>query len=134
MVLTVDEVRRILAKIPDGPVQVMAGLMYGAGLRIMEACRLRVKDIDFVRKQIVVREGKGDKDRVVPLPDRLVENVKPSFCGPSALSSVLPMTWPGLTEPPAIRAHPVIAAGILVVCALRIHDCHARPGRAIVVE
>ncbi len=72
LVLSVGEVRRILEKIPDGPVSVMAGLMYGAGLRVMEACRLRVKDIDFDRKQIVVREGKGSKDRFVPLPQCLV--------------------------------------------------------------
>jgi integron integrase len=49
----------------------MAELMYGSGLRLLETCRLRVKDIDFARGQIVVREGKGDKDRVVPLPRRL---------------------------------------------------------------
>ena len=72
MVLTLDEVRRVLEAIPEGPVSLMAGIMYGAGLRVMEACRLRVKDIEFDRKQIVVREGKGDKDRVVPLPQRLV--------------------------------------------------------------
>ena len=49
----------------------MAGLMYGTGLRLMECCRLRVKDVDFGRGQVVVREGKGDKDRVVMLPGRL---------------------------------------------------------------
>jgi site-specific recombinase XerD len=50
LVLTPGEVRRILEKIPEGPVSLMAGIMYGAGLRVMEACRLRVKDIDFDRK------------------------------------------------------------------------------------
>jgi integron integrase len=47
----------------------MAQLMYGSGLRIKEACCLRVKDIDFPRGQIIVRQGKGDKDRAVPLPE-----------------------------------------------------------------
>ena len=76
LVLSIGEVRRILEKIPEGPVSVMAGLMYGAGLRVMEACRLRVKDIDFDRKQIVVREGKGSKDRFVPLPQCLVAKLE----------------------------------------------------------
>jgi integron integrase len=46
----------------------MATLLYGAGLRLMECCRLRVKDVDFARNQIIVRRGKGDKDRVTMLP------------------------------------------------------------------
>jgi integron integrase len=45
--------------------------MYGSGLRLLEACRLRVKDVDFDRQQIHVRDGKGAKDRAVPLPERL---------------------------------------------------------------
>ncbi len=49
----------------------MAEILYGAGLRILECCRLRVKDVDFARKQMIVREGKGEKDRVVPLPARV---------------------------------------------------------------
>jgi integron integrase len=51
----------------------MASLLYGAGLRLMDCIQLRVKDIDFAYNQIVVRDGKGQKDRVVPLPQRLVE-------------------------------------------------------------
>ena len=58
----------------------MARLMYGAGLRLMECCRLRVKDVDFARLQLVVRQGKGDKDRIVMLPlgvrGRLAEQVR----------------------------------------------------------
>ena len=50
VVLSVDEVRRVLAEIPLGPSWLMAGLMYGAGLRAMESCRLRVKDLDFDRQ------------------------------------------------------------------------------------
>ncbi len=75
VVLSLDEVRRVLAQVPPGPLRLMAGLMYGAGLRLMEACRLRVKDIDFDRKQILVRDGKGKKDRAVPLPQRLVDGL-----------------------------------------------------------
>jgi integron integrase len=49
----------------------MAGLLYGTGMRLMECLRLRVKDVDFARRDIIVREGKGNKDRHVPLPQAL---------------------------------------------------------------
>jgi len=62
VVLTKEEVKSILGCMQGTP-WVMAMLLYGAGLRLMECCRLRVKDIDFARNQIVVRGGKGDKDR-----------------------------------------------------------------------
>jgi integron integrase len=51
----------------------MAATMYGTGMRLLECCRLRVKDVDFERRHIVVREGKGSKDRVTMLPDSLRE-------------------------------------------------------------
>lgn len=76
VVLSRDEVRRLLLELPLGRIRTMAGLMYGAGLRKMEVCRLRVKDLDFDRKQIIVRDGKGDKDRAVPLPERLIEALR----------------------------------------------------------
>lgn len=76
IVLSVDEVRRLLQEIPVGPVRLMAGLMYGAGLRLMETCRIRVQDVDFERKQILIRDGKGEKDRYVPLPLRLVPGLQ----------------------------------------------------------
>jgi integron integrase len=69
-VLSKDEVRAVLGRMTGVP-RMMAELMYGSGLRLLETCRLRVKDLDFARGQIVVREGKGEKDRVVPLPRRL---------------------------------------------------------------
>ncbi len=76
VVLSEEEVEKILLEVPDGPFRTIAGLMYGSGLRVMEACRIRVKDVDFCRQQILVREGKGDKDRVVPLPAHLVDDLK----------------------------------------------------------
>jgi integron integrase len=76
VVLSVDEVRRILAAVPLGPMRLVAGLMYGSGLRLMEACRLRIKDIDFARHQIIVRDGKGEKDRAVPLPEKLESGLR----------------------------------------------------------
>lgn len=76
VVLSRDEVRALIQQVPPGPLRTMAGLMYGSGLRVMEACRLRVKDVDFARQQIAVRDGKGEKDRVVPLPRTLVESLR----------------------------------------------------------
>ena len=54
----------------------MASLLYGAGLRLIECVRLRVSDVDFDYRQIVVRNGKGNKDRVVPLPEKLVTPIR----------------------------------------------------------
>ncbi len=71
VVLTQTEVRDLLGAI-DGVCALMAQLMYGTGMRLMECVRLRVKDIDFAYSQIIVRDAKGAKDRVVPLPDALV--------------------------------------------------------------
>ena len=63
VVLTRDEVKAVLAQL-DGDTRLMASLMYGAGLRLMECLRLRVLDLEFTRGEIVVRDGKGGKDRV----------------------------------------------------------------------
>lgn len=71
-VLTEAEVRRLLA-CADAHAQLMLGLLYGAGLRQIEVLTLRVKDIDFAYRQIVVRDGKGAKDRVTMLPESLVQ-------------------------------------------------------------
>jgi integron integrase len=66
-VLSREEVRAVIRQI-DGTPRLMALLLYGGGLRLLECARLRVKDVDFARNQITVRGGKGDKDRVAPLP------------------------------------------------------------------
>ncbi|MCA3024593.1 MAG: integron integrase [Rhodocyclaceae bacterium] len=71
VVLTRAEVSQVLALL-DGEHGVLAKVLYGTGLRITEALQLRVKDIDFAHRVIIVREGKGFKDRVVMLPDTLV--------------------------------------------------------------
>ncbi len=73
VVLSRDEVRRVLDAITATTYRLMADLLYGCGLRLMEVVRLRVQDVDFERHRIVIREAKGRKDRVVPLPRRLVE-------------------------------------------------------------
>ena len=70
-VLSVDEVKRLLAAL-DGRNWLMVSLLYGTGMRLMECLRLRVKDVDFSRKEIVVRNGKGGKDRRTMLPVSLL--------------------------------------------------------------
>ena len=70
VVLTQDEVRRVLVQM-DGVYGLLARLLYGTGMRLMEAMRLRVKDIEFTRGEIVVRDGKGGKDRMTMLPHAL---------------------------------------------------------------
>lgn len=67
VVLSRDEVMRLLGQM-NGAHELMAGLLYGAGLRLMECVRLRVQDVDFVRREITVRQGKGGKDRRTVLP------------------------------------------------------------------
>jgi integron integrase len=67
VVLTREEVRAVLGRL-DGPAWLVAALLYGSGLRLLEALRLRVKDVDFAANQITVRSGKGGKDRVTMLP------------------------------------------------------------------
>jgi len=70
VVMTPGEVRDVLAEL-DGEVRLVASLMYGTGMRLMECLRLRVQDIDFHRNEIWVRRGKGGRDRVTMLPDAL---------------------------------------------------------------
>lgn len=67
VVLSKEEVRLVLGKMTGTP-RIMATLLYGAGLRLLECCRLRIKDLDFDQNQLIVRGGKGDKDRYTMLP------------------------------------------------------------------
>jgi len=70
VVMTRDEVKAVMANL-TGDKWLMAALVYGAGLRLMECLRLRVQDIDFSRNEILVRDGKGAKDRITMLPESL---------------------------------------------------------------
>jgi len=72
VVLTKEEIKRLLGCL-EGTPWLMVMLLYGAGLRLMECCRLRVKDIDFSRNQIVIRAGKDNKDRYTMLPAAVKE-------------------------------------------------------------
>jgi integron integrase len=74
-VLSREETRQLLA-VAEGTTGLMMRLIYGSGLRLMECLRLRVKDVDFARRTITVRSGKGDKDRVVMLPETLLGELR----------------------------------------------------------
>jgi len=75
VVLTKEEVRAVLGRMRGAP-RLMATLLYGSGLRLMECCRLRVKDLDWGMNQLVVRSGKGGKDRYTTLPSGLREPLR----------------------------------------------------------
>lgn len=75
VVLTRAEAQAVLARL-RGTHKLVAGLLYGSGLRLMEAVRLRVKDVEFTRGEILVREGKGFKDRVTMLPAVLSDSLR----------------------------------------------------------
>lgn len=75
VVLTASEAQAVLKGL-RGTHWLIASLLYGAGLRLMEAVRLRVKDVEFARHEIIVREGKGGKDRVTMLPESVIEPLK----------------------------------------------------------
>ena len=75
VVLTRGEVSALLTALSGVP-QLMASLLYGSGLRLLECVTLRVKDLDFARRQVVVRRGKGANDRVTVLPEVVAESLK----------------------------------------------------------
>lgn len=75
VVLTQTEVRRLL-EATSGTMGLVISLLYGTGMRLLEGLRLRVKDVEFERREIIVREGKGNKDRVTVLPENLILPLK----------------------------------------------------------
>jgi integron integrase len=76
VVLTRDEVQRLFTALDSPMARLMAGLLYGCGLRLMECVRLRILDVDFGYQRILIRNAKGGKDRIVPLPNRLNEMLR----------------------------------------------------------
>jgi integron integrase len=75
-VLTQDQTHRVLAALKPGTSATIIRILYGTGMRVMECLRLRVKDLEFDRRRIVVREGKGNKDRLTPFPESLMAELK----------------------------------------------------------
>ena len=75
VVLTREEIKAILSQI-EGVEHLVISLLYGSGMRLMEGLRLRVKDVDFSQRSIIVRDGKGKQDRITMLPEKLIEPLK----------------------------------------------------------
>lgn len=110
-VLTGDEVSRLLSFL-EGEVALLARLLYGTGMRLSEGLRLRVKDVDFDRRSIIVREGKGGKDRVVMLPQVLIQPLQEQLARSRALwAADRAANLPGVEMPDALaRKYPRAAA------------------------
>ena len=110
-VLSRDEVERLLSFL-DGEVALLAKLLYGTGMRLNEGLRLRVKDVDFDRRAIIVREGKGGKDRVVMLPQSLRQSLHDQLVRSRALwAADRAAGEPGVEMPDALaRKYPRAAA------------------------
>jgi integron integrase len=87
-VLTMPEVQQLLAALPDKTAGLIIRLMYGTGLRLTEALRLRLKDIDFAGQSITVREGKGNKDRVTMLPASLAAALQAQLAARNRLHTI----------------------------------------------
>ena len=97
--LTKDEVAGVLAHI-EGVTALLARLLYGTGMRLMEGMRLRVKDVDFDRHVIIVREAKGNKDRVVMLPRSLAPALRLQMLAARAMwEGDRPAQWRGTQAP-----------------------------------
>lgn len=84
VVLTPGEVRTLLDQM-DGGMGLVARVLYGTGMRLMEGLRLRVKDVEFERREVLIRDGKGGKDRVTMLPDRLIAPLRAHLVSVRAL-------------------------------------------------
>jgi hypothetical protein len=124
LVLTGAEVRALLQRL-DGAPRLMAWLLYGAGLRVLECCRLRVQDVDLASSQITVRAGKGDRDRVTMVPAALRRKYPNAGRG-----------WVGQTHPPPVvrqapaggrPRHPHRAGAAELPRRDHDPDLHARP-------
>jgi integron integrase len=103
VVLSRDEIRRVLAHL-EGAHWLAASLLYGAGLRVSECVRLRVKDVDFEYRQITVRDGKGAKDRCTMLPDAVAEPLRRQLERLRLLyESDRAHSLPGAALPPALE-------------------------------
>jgi integron integrase len=96
------EAKRVISLLPE-PYALMAALLYGSGLRLMECCRLRVKEIDFDRASLHVKFGKGQKDRIVPLPVSAVDRLRAHVARAEALlADDLAHGYEGSTMEPAL--------------------------------
>lgn len=87
VVLTRNEVQKVLS-IADGVEGLFLQLLYGTGMRLMEGLRLRVKDVDFEQKEIIIRDGKSEQDRITMLPEKLLEPLQQQLFYAKALHNI----------------------------------------------
>lgn len=103
VVLTHDEVRKVFANL-RGRARLVVGLLYGSGLRLSEALEIRVKDLELERRELVVRHGKGGKDRVTMIPAELVEPLESHLAGLEAwFRREREVGAPGVSLPNALK-------------------------------
>jgi integron integrase len=103
VVLTREEVQRVFAHIEGRP-RLIVGLLYGSGLRLTESLSLRVKDLDLQRRELLVRHGKGGKDRVTVIPERMIEPLRQHMGALSAWFQRERQTGaPGVSMPGALK-------------------------------
>jgi site-specific recombinase XerD len=128
VVLTREEVNRLLGAL-TGTYGLKVGLLYGSGLRLMECMRLRVKDVDFAHQQIVVRDGKGQKDRVTMLPHRFQQplrehlaRAKAQHDNDLALGFGAVYLWPALE-----RKYPQRCTGMDLAVCISVGPVVSRP-------
>lgn len=110
VVLTVDEAERVLAKL-DGDPWIVCLLLWGGGLRLLEALRLRVQDVDFARRELRVRDGKGRRDRLTVLPERAIDPLKTRIAETLALHAEDRRAGHGEVELPTALARKYPRAG-----------------------
>ena len=102
-VLSRSEVRAVLRQL-SGRYRLVASLLYGSGLRLLEALQLRVKDVDLERRELIVRDAKGQKDRVTVLPDSLVEPLRRQLeCVRTEHERAIALGFGGVELPGALR-------------------------------
>jgi len=111
VVLTREEVQAILVRL-RGTVSIMVRLIYGTGMRIMECVRLRVKDVDFARGEILIRNGKGMKDRITMLPQSLLDPLRQHLALKQLHQEDLASGYGEVYLPYALAMRPRLGAGV----------------------
>lgn len=122
-VLTKDEVAGLLAQM-EGEAALIVRLLYGTGMRLMEGMRLRIKDVDFDRQVIIVRDAKGGKDRVVMLPRSLVTALRMQLLAARALWEADRQAQRGGVETPHALEQKISQGGLFVGLVLDVSVTH----------
>jgi integrase len=101
-ILTKDQVRNLLTNI-DPEYKLIAAILYGTGLRVNECLRLRLKDVDLTQKKLIIHSGKGDKERIVPLPESLQSDIQTRYLKSESLWKTDSVEMIGVHTPRALE-------------------------------